>query len=392
MSMQKILPVIVSIFSLNVSAHSSQQPELESGFDCNTKLLRYLMKILGNWPDTNLENCWRSRLQFLFPATMMMCFVFIPQTTKLLSTENNLDTIVDVLITVDMPFMIAFVKFLAIRYYRQVFEDLIIEMRNSWRSSDIEQRREMEKHYRIGKIIVLCYTAGVVISVLINGLIRLMPLREYGLSNYSNSTFKSENLMYLTSKFFFDGGKTPIFEFIWIGQFCSGLIGGTAYVTSDAFIAILLAHLCAQFRNFHSSLKQIDFRRRDQLFASQLKSLTNQHLSYCRFMDQIERHMNKVYLLQIMMYTSTFCLQGYVLVTSENIPSTIYNTNWYSLPPKELRLLLIVMQGTSKRFQLTAGGLLEYSHKSFVKVLKSSYYYLNVLLVMKGKYELNIED
>jgi len=53
---------------------------------------------------------------------------------------------------------------------------------------------------------------------------------------------------------------------------------------------------------------------------------------------------------------------------SLNICSAIYNTNWYDLPPKEAKMLVVIMRVTQSPLEITAGKFAALSLDYFMKV------------------------
>ncbi|XP_014212165.1 odorant receptor 22c-like [Copidosoma floridanum] len=144
-------------------------------------------------------------------------------------------------------------------------------------------------------------------------------------------------------------------------------------------------------------------------------------LTYC-----IEDNFNQIFLVQMILYIFTICLQGYQIVTilgmknfkdaaatlvfivvftlanilslftycfvaeklrseSTSIFQAIYNIPWYEYKSTESKMILNIMQATINPFTLSAGKFVELSFQYFAKVLKCSAGYLSMLLaVQKG--------
>ncbi|XP_024885160.1 uncharacterized protein LOC112463192 isoform X2 [Temnothorax curvispinosus] len=72
-----------------------------------------------------------------------------------------------------------------------------------------------------------------------------------------------------------------------------------------------------------------------------------------------------------------FCYIGEVV--TEQVGETAYMTNWYRLPHKTARGLILIISRSSNVIKLTAGKLVHLSIATFGDVMKTSMIYLNML-------------
>ncbi|KAK1133293.1 hypothetical protein K0M31_011109 [Melipona bicolor] len=141
------------------------------------------------------------------------------------------------------------------------------------------------------------------------------------------STLKqSDNKLVYRSYFPYNASVSPNYELTMIAQVIGGLCGALTYISVDTFIVMLVLHACGQFSNLKDDLGNIHSCDRKDLQA-RLKKIVEKH-NY---------------------------IVGYVL-KSTNVADTAYNCEWYSLPPKYARLLIIIMcRARASPLKLTAG-------------------------------------
>lgn len=82
---------------------------------------RICLSIVGLWPDLNNSRSFAvaSNLVFILSSLIIVWFTVIPQTCKLFLVGGDLDTIVDILCTAEIPITVALIKMTVLRYYSQ---------------------------------------------------------------------------------------------------------------------------------------------------------------------------------------------------------------------------------------------------------------------------------
>nr|XP_033194246.1 uncharacterized protein LOC117158947 [Bombus vancouverensis nearcticus] len=119
--------------------------------------------------------------------------------------------------------------------------------------------------------------------------------------------------------------------------------------------------------------------------------------AYLRFANKIENSFNMMLLLQMLSCTIQICSQSYQVIMvrrkhtfskciSTEIADTVYNAEWYNLPPKNARWLIIIMcRARASPLKITAGKFCSFTLVLFSQVLKTSMGYVSVLHAMKNK-------
>lgn len=79
---------------------------------------RLSLQAVGVWPDLNGSRSYSilSDIVFIISSLLTGYFIVVAQTTKLFLIGGDLDTIVDILCTADIPVLVALIKMMTLRY------------------------------------------------------------------------------------------------------------------------------------------------------------------------------------------------------------------------------------------------------------------------------------
>ena len=95
----------------------TQLPEAEFAVEFS----RLSLQLVGVWPDLECSRFFTiiSNIVFFISLVLIAYFIIVAQTTKLFLIGGDLDTIVDILCTADIPVSIALIKMIVLRYDSQ---------------------------------------------------------------------------------------------------------------------------------------------------------------------------------------------------------------------------------------------------------------------------------
>ncbi|XP_023313559.1 odorant receptor 82a-like [Trichogramma pretiosum] len=396
-----------------------ENKELEAGI----KMCRIEMEILGAWPDTKY-NQWYLKFRYLVPIFLSVFFINIPQTRMLIIVKNNLDDLLEILTTADLIVFIALIKFSSILAKRKDLMVLLNKMRIDWNTADRNHKYEMRKSLIFSKLLMSCYNVCTSGTIIIYAASRFLVLRQHNEETRCSNT-TSMKPMFIKSKFFFETEYSPMFEIIWIGQFIAAFVAKMAFVTYDGFFIFSILHLSAQLINLKIDFRSLPVEESGQNFTQSLKCLVQKHWDLKKFRTLVEENFNQVFLVQMMCYSVTLCLQSYQIVTiltgeseknsatlefiviftisnilslfmycymgeklsteSSGLHYAVYEIEWYRLKPSESKLLMIVMHGTKKPLVITAGKFTNLSLSYFMQILKTASGYLSMLLAVQDR-------
>ncbi|XP_033231958.1 odorant receptor 67c-like [Belonocnema kinseyi] len=128
-----------------------------------------------------------------------------------------------------------------------------------------------------------------------------------------------------------------------------------------------------------------------QLFANSVQFCIQGYQLIYYFTDKNSKSVfyDMMYIVMLLSYMILmFYLYCYVAETlqfeSLRLAQTVYNSDWYYLPPQRIRDLLLIIQRSRKPVVITAGNIWVLNSELFAQLLKTSLGYLSVLLTMRN--------
>ncbi|XP_018353656.1 PREDICTED: odorant receptor 13a-like [Trachymyrmex septentrionalis] len=356
----------------------------------------------------------------------MLGFVCIPQSANLVFIWGNVDMMTENLATANIPVANSFMKAFTIWRKRKVLKLLVNFFYQDWYTSKTsDERTIMLKNAKlVRKISIWC-------TILTQTLLIIYIVLKISAIIFSPGD--SARPMIYTAYFPFDATKSPIFELICACQILSAFSGTVAYTGSDSFISMLVIHVCGQFENLREKLKNLvndpNGVKTSQEFKSELRQIVMRHEHLNWFAKTIEDSFNMIMLIQMLSCTVQLCFQGFqvfrilinkeenesitfqliflsifvgfvlvhlyiycyvgemLLVQSTEIGFSAYESNWFNVPGKEARNLLLIIHRSTVPLCLTAGKFSTFSLQMFSKIVKTSLGYLSVLLTVTERKE-----
>nr|QHN69150.1 odorant receptor 21a [Sirex nitobei] len=187
------------------------------------------------------------------------------------------------------------------------------------------------------------------------------------------------------------------------------------YTGTDCFMITLILHVCSQFSILALRMKNITTNSRD--FHSEFSQLIVKHLRLIRIAKSLDDVFNILLLPQLLGTPIILCLGAYNLLhspgsleqgmkllvfvlfslcmlfvlfgycyigeclinESTSFSSSLYNSQWYNIPPNHAKLLIICMCQVQQPLRLTAGRFYVFSLEKFTDIIKTSMAYLSLL-------------
>ncbi|NP_001177468.1 odorant receptor 12 [Nasonia vitripennis] len=404
----------------------------KKGYEEAIEATRAVLRAFGVWPNRHkISENWLSRSHFLAPAFLIICFINIPQTLKIIKVWRNLNEVLDILVTANIPSFVALIKLLCVRYNKKVIGLLLVSMENDWKSlKTLVETRIMWKNGKLGSLITLViytltcgsYVAYVIMITYIN----VGGSKQEDVITLNES--KKLRPLYMRSYFIYDVQKTPVYEIIWIFQFVSMGVATFTFMAVDSLFAVLMMHLCGQLINLQERLKNFTNmlgQTKTRNFSYQLSTIVSRHEQLNRFAKAIENAFNTMFLVQMLLSGMVLCLQGYQIVIiltgrdtvqiiellfmvyytlcfafslfvycyiaeilrieSMEIGNAAYHCDWYDLSAFERRLFILTIIRSKTPFEITAGKFAAFSLEFYCSILKTSGGYLSVLLAVQDR-------
>ncbi|XP_068975991.1 odorant receptor 13a-like [Bombus flavifrons] len=345
---------------------------------------------------------------------MMLCFVCAPQTINLPMIASNSDLVIENLST-NITITLSLMKTIVIWFKGKSLRPLIKCMVNDWDTVMNETERET-----MVNIAIITRKTTMRSTLMVNIVVlAFLPAR------LSNMRY-NDSALFFRGYFPYNTSISPNFELTMIGQFVATVYAANTYTAIDTFVVLLIFHVCGQLSNLKDDLRKIhSYDRKD--VEKKLQKIIQKHEYINRFAATIENSFNMMLLLQMLGCTIQICSQSYQIIMSfeeeameymifqitflllyvvyvmlqlflycymgeklaaesTEIANTAYYAEWYNLPPKSARWLVIIMcRARSSPLQITAGRFYWFTLALYTQVLKTSMGYVSVLYAMKNK-------
>ena len=151
-------------------------------------------------------------------------------------------------------------------------------MAEDWMELKIDaERNVMIKRAQTARLIVIC---GFFLMIFV--FIVLIILPAFGLHfRYITNLTDQERLLPFQAYYFYDTDKSPQFEIALVIQAATMFLGGMTYTSVDAFLGLLILHICGQLENFKHRLTDLTSCKD---FDSALRNNVQTHLRIIRFL------------------------------------------------------------------------------------------------------------
>ncbi|XP_063993554.1 odorant receptor 45b-like isoform X1 [Diachasmimorpha longicaudata] len=216
----------------------------------------------------------------------------------------------------------------------------------------------------------------------------------------------------------FSAQTTPSYEIVFTIQCVSGFVVCSVTTGACSLAAVFVLHICGQLTIVRSRLDTFVRGRKDENknVERRMAEIIELHLRALRFAIRIEGILTEVCFIELVGCTMNICFLGYYFMTEfdQNLASgpitycillvsfafnififcyigetltqqedkvgrAAYMIDWYELPPKTARDLILLLAMTKNSINITAGKMAELSLQTFGGVLRTAAGYLNLL-------------
>nr|XP_012135245.1 PREDICTED: odorant receptor 4-like [Megachile rotundata] len=291
------------------------------------------------------------------------------------------------------------------------------QMKSDWMTvTRLKDLQVMLKYSKLGRYVVVFCAAFMQGGVLCFCALRAFTVETVLIGNDT----KNVHLVPCTpSKKVISFDTSPTNEIFIALQFLSGFIVNSTAAGAFSFAAVSAAHAYGQLNVLTDWIKELlnrtgKFDRK--IDSNKIGIIVNNHLRILTFIANIEDIMNKICLMELFKCTVCICtLEYHILmewanhdyqsVTSfflvlcsmsfnmfivcyigeklseqcKSIGETVYMTNWYYLPNKDILDLIMIISRSHMMTKITAGKVVPMSFDTFASVIKTGFAYLNVL-------------
>ncbi|XP_028046247.2 odorant receptor 22c [Monomorium pharaonis] len=382
------------------------------------ELNQFGLKLIGLWPNMTVKNSFISDLRVGIIFFIVTFLSIIPLLCSFVRVWGDMILVVDNL-QVTLPLLVVSLKLIIIRWKRKAIALFIQMMAEDWMSLKIDAEREvMIRRAQTARLVVICGY-----SLMIFVFIVLIVLPSFGLHfRYITNNTIQERLLPFQAYYFYETDKSPQFEVALIIQATTMFLGAITYTSVDAFLGLVILHICGQLENFKHRLVNLTSCTN---FDNVLRNNIQTHQRIIRFADNIEDTFTLMMLGLVFYFGIVFCLFGFLFVSvitgdeighmsltrvcflvigiftllahtflycgageiiaeqCEAVYDAICKLEWYKLEPRNEKNLILLMMRSNEPFRITAGKIFPLTMTTFCSLLKTSAGYISFLLAKR---------
>ncbi|XP_011684693.1 PREDICTED: uncharacterized protein LOC105448031 [Wasmannia auropunctata] len=176
---------------------------------------------------------------------------------------------------------------------------------------------------------------------------------------------------------FFNVQVSPIYELIFAIQVLSGMITYSITTGLCGLAAVFVMHACGQLTilmNLMRNLVEVQEQKNREV---------DRKLALMEWENSNSLAMSSYFsaLISMMLNMFMFCYTGEQLtVQAEKVARTSCVLEWYRLPDKKARAIVLVIIMSNLPIKITAGNIVELSLKTYGDIVKTAVTYFNMLL------------
>ncbi|KAL6259113.1 hypothetical protein P5V15_009035 [Pogonomyrmex californicus] len=288
-------------------------------------------------------------------------------------------------------------------------------LEEDWRNvGDANDRRIMLDKARYGRFILICTTLFLFTSGFTYRLIQPIMRGKIVIGNITIRPLVQGHYF-----IFFDPQQSPAYEIVSSMHMLTGIIIYIVTASVCGITALLTMHACGQLKMLAVWLENLaneDQWSKNRVVAQRLAAIVMHHVRIRKFLHQIQDVVGDMCFIEIIGSTLILCLLGYYVITGwerndavssmtyaimlvsftfnifilcyigevltsqgSKVNTTCCTIDWYYLPSKEARYLILVIAMARYPTKLTAGKVIDLSFSSFGAVVRTAMAYLNLL-------------
>ncbi|CAL1689193.1 unnamed protein product [Lasius platythorax] len=379
---------------------------------------RLILGLIGVWPILEKPRLRKKFLKGLLRAVccFLLSFNLIPWTLYMFLILDTFKSRLRMLGALCFYSMVS-VMYCTLMLREDSIGECVKHIEKDWQNvRDANDRRIMLNKAKAGRYILICTTIFLFTSgftyrliqpivrgkIVVNGNVTIRPLVQ---GNYF---------------IFFDPQQSPAYEIVFSMHLLTGIVIYTVTTSVCGVTALFTMHACGQLEILAAWLenlpKEDQWSKKSHVAARRLAAIIMHHIRIRRFLHRIQDLIGEMCFIEIIGSTLILCLLGYYVITgwerndalsfltyaimltsfTFNIfilcyigeilstqGSKVYITcctiDWYCLPSKQARYLILVIAMANYPTKLTAGKVIDLSFSSFGAVVRTAMAYLNLL-------------
>ncbi|KAH0945333.1 hypothetical protein HN011_001538 [Eciton burchellii] len=379
------------------------------------KIHQIFLLSLNLWP---FQRSKYTKIIRIFHFTLIMSFTSF-QLTSFLTHELTLDVVVMIL-SYAIPSCICIILYSAFSLKTCIVERIWKDIHNNWNLMKNKNECKIMRQYSVvGKKFTIIYTVSIMISSVLYAIFEMMPILLDII--FPLNEMRPREIHALT-EYFVD--KRTYFYPILCHWLIGLMFGLYIIIVTSTLQMVYLEHICgllkiANYRIEHSideyalcnSMRRknraiqnisaaVDIHRRaleccefvvdnfqSYYFLMLICGVSSLSLNLFRLLKAISIHNEIVDLVSSGLFVTGHFLFMFIVnyygqkITDHHneIFNTTYNVQWYTAPIKIQKLLLFIMQSTTKNYFLNIGNLIIASVEGFAKLASLSISYFTII-------------
>nr|AKO90015.1 odorant receptor 51 [Microplitis mediator] len=318
--------------------------------------------------------------------------------------------------------VIILLKYLAIIYHRKTIKKIFNHIQTDRSGVECqEQQNIMMRNVQINRHVTLVfaifmYSSGTFYNFVMPHILPLLTHRGSRNTSQRLTIFPGYNVLS-------DVQKSPIYEITFFFHIFSVFAGFSVLVLACNIAVVLVTHACGQIQIIIGQLNSLidDFTNNEKTLYIKFSSIISRHIRVIQFSNNIIKDaLYETCLVEIGASSVLICIVEFLLlkmIENQNYANMIpyamllasltlsiliicyfsellesqfieagiqaYSINWYQLPPKARKYLILIIIISQRSYKITAGGIIDLSYIAFVQILKTGFAYLQLLRATK---------
>ncbi|RLU16205.1 ObirOr5-L16 [Ooceraea biroi] len=390
--------------------------------DHSVQLNRWFLKPLGAWPRSATTSKGERALSYIliFICFFLIAFTAVPCALNILYEERDIQLKLMAIGPLSHWIMGA-MNYCSLLLRSADIRGCVQHMQRDWQIIKRTRDREiMARNAQLGRLVagfcavfmhgglfsytIVCAMTTVVVPIGDN---RSVEMIQLPVPSYSK---------------FIDARFSPANEIMLMTQMLSTFVVNSTTVGACSLAAVFTMHACGQLDILMTRLNRLvegEDARTSGSLQRRLADIVDHHLRVLSFIARIEDGMHQICLVELLGCTFNMCMTGYHTITKwgdsdavrittfciiyvsmainififcytgeilteqcKTVGEKTYMTDWYNLPHKTARGLLLIIARSSNVIKITGGKLFQLSIATFSDVIKTSVIYLNLIRTM----------
>ncbi|KAF3054306.1 Odorant receptor 100 [Nylanderia fulva] len=376
------------------------------------------LELVGLWPTIN--NATKRRIDLdIRVGSVLILMIFIsgvPSVCALVRVWGNLELMIDNL-RLTLPLILVSLKLVILRWKQIVLSSVLNMMAEDWMALKLSVERDvMIKYAKTSRLFVIC-TYAVTLSAFI---LLIVPSCIGQPTRYVTNLTDRNKPLPMQTYYFYDTDKSPQFELTFLTQALTLILGLYVYLSVDAFLVLLVLHVCGQLENLkHRLVNLVSCNDFDRALSRNIVT----HIRIIRFAYNIEDIFTFIMLALVVHFAIIFCIYGFqtlIIITErrnindvgilqvsyivfivtivfiqmffycyvgdlitekcEAIYRALCDLEWYNLESGRAKHIIILLLRTQKPPRITAGRIIPLTITTFCSFVKTSVGYISFLL------------